>query len=96
MPQILWDAGNWPKCSKHGLGKIDVESVFEGDVYIFDDPHPRKIETRMRAVGRVRDGRHVFVVFTMRVRAGITFIRPISARYMHKKEIAHHEREKNK
>lgn len=33
----------------------------------------------------------VFVAFTLRVRAGHRWIRPISARYMHAKEIPHYE-----
>ncbi len=26
-----WDAGNWPKCAKHGLSKQEIEEVFEGN-----------------------------------------------------------------
>lgn len=35
----------------------------------------------------------MFLVFTIRERHGERFIRPISARYMHQKEIEHYERE---
>ena len=35
--------------------------------------------------------RYVFLVFTIRERAERRYIRPISARYMHKMEIAHYE-----
>ena len=35
----------------------------------------------------------VLIVFTLRLRAGETFVRPISARYMHAKEIKHYEKE---
>lgn len=96
MPQFQWDRGNWPKCGKHGLSQSDIESVFEGDVTIFDDPHPRTIETRLRAIGLTTAGRYVFLVFTMRSRSGTISIRPISARYMHQKEITHYERQKSR
>jgi uncharacterized DUF497 family protein len=35
----------------------------------------------------------VVIVFTLRQRAGESFIRPISARYMHAQEIASYEEE---
>lgn len=89
-----WDEGNWPKCGKHGLTKAAIESVFHGPVYLFDDPHPVDIEKRHRAVGRTAEGRHVFVVFTLRDHGKQTNIRPVAARYMHKKEIEHYERQK--
>jgi predicted DNA binding CopG/RHH family protein len=34
----------------------------------------------------------IFVVFTLRARHGETVIRPISTRFMHKKEIEHYEK----
>lgn len=42
------------------------------------------------------DGRHIFVVFTLRDRGADRLIRPISARYMHRKEIEHYEEQKGK
>ena len=50
-------------------------------------------EERLRAIGKTDQGRYVFLVFTIRERHGERFIRPISARYMHQKEIEHYERE---
>lgn len=47
-------------------------------------------ETRFLAIGKA-NARHVFVAFTLREIDGETFIRPVSARYMHKKEIDHYE-----
>jgi len=35
----------------------------------------------------------VLIVFTLREKADDTFIRPISARYMHRKEIEYYEEE---
>ena len=55
------------------------------------DPHPN--ELRMRAIGKTRARRYVFLVFTIRVQDGQYKIRPIGARYMHQKEIDHYERE---
>jgi hypothetical protein len=51
------------------------------------------VEGRLKAIGRTREGRFVFLVFTLRERDGKTYIRPISARYMHRKEIEHYEKE---
>ncbi len=45
------------------------------------------------AIGRTGRGRAIFVVFTFRVRAGKRLIRPLSARYMHSKEIESYENE---
>ncbi|WP_319941575.1 BrnT family toxin [Rhodopseudomonas palustris] len=48
---------------------------------------------RFKAIGRTEAGRMVFVVFTLRTLRERTLIRPISARYMHRKEIAAYEEE---
>jgi hypothetical protein len=45
----------------------------------------------MRAIGRSAAGRYLFVVFMLREIDGQTKLRPISARYMHQKEITHYE-----
>ena len=84
-----WDDGNWPKCAKHGLTRREIESVFYGSPSI--QPDPATAEQRLRAIGRSEEGRYVFAVFTLRVIGGRTFIRPISARYMHLKEIERYE-----
>ena len=74
-----WDKGNWPKCGKHGVSRAEIEEVFAGTPAVETDPFPE--EVRMRAIGKSAAGRYVFVVK----------LRPISARYMHEKEIAHYE-----
>ena len=51
------------------------------------------VEQRFRAVGKSTGGRHVFLVFTLRSRGASVLIRPISARYMHRKEIDDYEKE---
>ena len=40
-----------------------------------------------------RLGRGVFTVFTLRRHGEETFIRPVSARYMHRKEVEYYEKE---
>jgi uncharacterized protein len=90
-----WDEGNWPKCGKHGMSKAEIEHALRSDPFILPDRcYPQDRETRFDAVGRNGGGRYVFVVFTTRERAGQRFIRPISARYMHRKEIENYERQK--
>ena len=84
-----WDDGNWPKCGKHGLSKMEIEQVLMGYPAVMPDPHPH--EPRMRAIGKTDQGRYVFLVFMCREAGHQTLLRPISARYMHAKEIAHYE-----
>ena len=84
-----WDKGNWPKCGKHGVSRAEIEEVFTGTPTVETDPFPE--EVRMRAIGKSAAGRYVFVVFMLREIDGQMKLRPISARYMHEKEIAHYE-----
>jgi uncharacterized DUF497 family protein len=84
-----WDDGNWPKCAKHGLTKAEIESVFHTHPAIHRDPQEQ--EDRLRAIGIAENGRYVFVVFTLREIDGKTYIRAISARYMHDREIKRYE-----
>lgn len=85
-----WDDGNWPKCGKHGVSRDDIEQVLSASPAVMPDPHPS--EPRMRAIGKTSTGRYVFLVFMRRDVAGQHLLRPISARYMHQKEIDHYER----
>jgi len=87
-----WDAGNWPKCGKHGVSRAEIEQVFQSSPGVMSDPFPQ--EPRMRAIGKTRAGRYVFVVFMVRGVDGVPKLRPISARYMHQKEINHYERQR--
>ena len=50
-------------------------------------------EARFKAIGKTAGGRHVFLVFTIRQKQGKRYVRPISARYMHRKEVWHYEKE---
>jgi len=86
-----WDAGNWPKCGKHGVSLSEIEQVLSGKPFVMPDPFPD--ELRLRAIGKTYAGRHVFVVFMQREMEDQIWLRPISARYMHQKEIRHFERQ---
>lgn len=89
-----WDAGNRQKCQKHGLSIDEIEFVVgHAETLIVHDEKNSKSETRFIAIGRTRQGRFAFVAFTPRRRGGAILLRPISARYMHKKEIARYEKE---
>jgi uncharacterized protein len=88
-----WDAGNREKCEKHGVCVAEIEGLFHHEVAVHPDPAHSVSEQRFKAIGRTGSGRHVFVVFAIRSRRGKQLIRPISARYMHRKEIEHYEAE---
>ena len=84
-----WDDGNWPKCGSHGVSREEIEQVLLGRPAVMPDPFPA--EPRMRAIGTTGAGRYVFLVFIVRTVGRETRLRPISARYMHSKEIAAYE-----
>jgi uncharacterized protein len=87
-----WDEGNRVKCAKHGVSTGEVEALFQAGPAVAPDMAHSTEEDRLIAVGRTEDGRPLFVAFTLRQRAGKMLIRPISARYMHKKEIEAYEK----
>lgn len=87
-----WDPGNRSKCQKHGVSLAAIESLFHGPVAVFPDPAHSGSEERLKAIGRSDAGRHVLIVFTLRTREDGRYLRPISARYMHQKEIEHYEK----
>jgi uncharacterized DUF497 family protein len=86
-----WDAGNRAKCARHGVSIVEIEGLFEGNPALASDIEHSRAEVRVRAVGQTAAGRFVFVVFTVRTKLGKRLIRPISARYMHRKEIRDYE-----
>jgi uncharacterized DUF497 family protein len=55
------------------------------------DPAHSGLEERFKAIGTTARGRKVLLVFTLRNKDGETLLRPISARYMHQKEVEHYE-----
>ena len=86
-----WDAGNLEKCQKHGVSIGEIEALLSSDPGVAPDPKHSAEEDRLIAVGRNAAGRPLFVAFTFRMKDGQRLIRPVSARYMHKKEIAGYE-----
>ena len=88
-----WDEGNRSKCREHGVSQVAIESMFRGSVAVLPDPRHSTSEERYKAIGRSDDGRCIFAVFTLRTRRGKRLVRPISARFMHKKEVDYYEKE---
>lgn len=79
-----WDEFNEPKCTAR-VPKDEIEALFANrSAVISRDPTTR--EERYRAAARNRNGRPLFIVFTMRLIGGEWRIRPVSARYAHEKE----------
>ena len=91
-----WDAGNREKCRKHGVSTAEIEGVFRSHPRIAPDIRHSITEDRYIAIDRNRESRPIFVAFSIRMKEGRVFIRPISARYMHRKEIENYEKENPK
>lgn len=88
-----WDEGNRRKCQKHGLSITQIEALFADSPRIAPDPKHSAEEDRLIAVGRTKTGRLVFVAFTLRMKNQSRLIRPVTARYMHAKEMEAYEKE---
>jgi uncharacterized DUF497 family protein len=88
-----WDEGNRAKCQIHGVSIGEIEEIFVRRHTIRVDAEHSVVEKRFKAIGQTDAGRFVFLVFTLRERGGKAYVRPISARYMHRKEIEHYEEE---
>lgn len=84
-----WDDGNWPKCGKHGVAREEIEAIFfEPSFRVFPDPAHSQAEQRWLGISHVpTTDRWVFTVFAARQVDWGTLVRPISARYMHEKEV---------
>ena len=87
-----WDSGNHKKCQKHGVSIAEIESVFSRPVVVLPDKENPQGEQRFRAIGTTFESRKIFVVFTLRNHGDGVLIRRISARYMHKGEVASYEK----
>ena len=88
-----WDKGNRSKCLDHGVSIAEIEGAFMGALAVHPDPAHSGEETRFKAIAQTGAGRSMLIVFTLRTRRGQTLIRPISARFMHAREVAHYETE---
>jgi uncharacterized DUF497 family protein len=86
-----WDQGNLAKCQMHGVTIEEIEALFRGDPRVAPDVAHPDGEDRFVAVGRTAEGRPLFVAFTLREAEDKQLIRPVSARYMHRKEIERYE-----
>jgi len=78
------------------LSARDIESIFQGPVSVFPDPEHSGEEERFIGIGKAEKHRNAFVVFKLRRKDDVVLIRPISARFMHKKEIDYYEKETSK
>ena len=86
-----WDDGNRAKCQRHGVTIEEIEALFRGRPLVAPDMSHSDDEDRLIAIGRNGFGRAMFVAFPIRVRNRKRIIRPITARYMHAREIRRYE-----
>jgi len=87
--QFDWDDGNRGKCRKHGLSEAEIEYALSHGARFAPDAKHSLTEQRFIAISRTRAGRPVFVAFCWRG----TRLRPISARYMHAKEVVRYDQD---
>jgi uncharacterized protein len=91
---FAWDEANRDKCQEHGVSIPEIEYVLaHAETLMMPDLRNSQSEPRFLAIGQTQNGRYTFVVFTPRQRASAALLRPISARYMHDKEIRKYEQE---
>lgn len=84
-----WDKGNSGKNKKHHVDDSEAEEIFfDQRKYIFKDTIHSGREKRLRIIGKTKNGRLLFVVFTIRGKK----IRVISARDINKKEVYLYEK----
>jgi uncharacterized DUF497 family protein len=91
LARFDWDAGNGRNTKR--MAVAEIEAVLRSGPGIAPDPDHSAQEDRFIAVGRNAAGRPLFVAFTFRMKNDQRLIRPVSARYMHKKEIEGYETE---
>ena len=87
MSDFDWDEGNRDKCRKHGVTLAEIEWALTHGARVAPDVKHSVDEQRFIAIGRTEAGRPVFVAFCWRG----TRLRPVSARYMHAREVARYE-----
>ena len=90
-----WDEGNKAKCQQHGVSIAEIEAALSARSRVAPDLKHSELEQRFIAVGRNQAGRPMFIAFTFREVGIQVFIRPVSARYMHNKEIEKYEKSSN-
>ncbi len=91
-----WDDGNTAKIE----ARVPVEALeefFKQELLIKEDLRHSFSEARFLAIGYTKTPKRcLFVAFTIRVKGDEKLIRPISARYTHKKEEYAYEKEVKK
>jgi uncharacterized DUF497 family protein len=94
LPEILefeWDAGNEQKnWITHHVSAEEAEEAFfaEERLVLEDKPHSTKHEARFILIGKSKQGRMLFIVYTIRKEK----IRIISSRDTDKKEVLLYEK----
>ncbi|TSC88056.1 MAG: hypothetical protein G01um10147_287 [Microgenomates group bacterium Gr01-1014_7] len=87
--EFEWDKGNTGKNLKHNVEDKEAEETFlDEHRFIFKDKLHSQGEERFRIIGRTREGRLLFIVFTIRGEK----VRIISARDINKKEVYLYEK----
>lgn len=75
------------------MSLAEIEASFHRPLAVFPDSAHSRSETRSKAIGTTDKGRHILIVFTLRGRGKKILIRPISVRFMHRKEVRYYEEE---
>lgn len=90
--EFEWDEGNLDKSRrKHNVTPEESESVFlDEEAFVFPDVRHSEKEDRFVILGISNKNRYVFVIFTIRN----AYIRIISARRMHRKEVDKYDKVK--
>ena len=87
-----WDEANVSKCEAHGVSIAQIESALAANaLVILPDTKHSTTEDRYIAAGRTAAGDYLFIAFTFRRINGRRALRPITARYMHRKEARQYE-----
>lgn len=92
---IDWNEGNTSKIKARVATEV-IDEFFKLRLLIKEDVRHSMSEARFIAMGYTKERRCLFVAYTIRMKGDEKLIRPISARYMHKKEKEAYEAEVKK
>ncbi len=84
-----WDRGNRDKCQKHGMSIAEIEAVFTRSVVVPGSGEPLG---RAPIEGDRNDAGGAARLTWRSERDGAALLRPISARFMHRKEVESYEK----
>lgn len=88
-----WDEGNIAKIEARMPIQI-IEEFFKGKILFKEDTRHSFSEERFIAIGHTKDPKKcLFVAYTIRGKGTEILIRPISARFTHKKEEEAYEKQ---